>query len=48
VSEIKINEELDSKQETSNQRVAKMVPSTTKPEDFYVKPKISLEDKVYI
>jgi hypothetical protein len=25
-----------------------MVPSTTKPQDFYVKPKISLEDKVYL
>jgi hypothetical protein len=24
-----------------------MVPSTTKLEDIYVKPKISLEDKVY-
>jgi len=25
-----------------------MVPSITKLEDFYVKPKISLEDKVYL
>jgi len=24
-----------------------MVPSTTKLEDFYVRPEISLEDKVY-
>jgi hypothetical protein len=25
-----------------------VVASTTKPEDFYVKPNISLEDKVYL
>jgi len=47
VLEIKISEEFDPKQETSDQS-SKMVPSTTKPEDFYVKPNMSLEDKVYL
>jgi hypothetical protein len=47
VSEIRINEEYDPKQRTSNQRATEVVPSTTKPKDFYVRLEISLEDKVY-
>ncbi len=43
-----ISEKSDPKQETSNKKEAKMVPSTTKPKDLYAKPKISLEDKVYL
>jgi hypothetical protein len=45
--DIKINEEYDPKQRMSDQGAIKVVPSTTKLEDFYVKLEISLEDKVY-
>ncbi len=45
VSDIKINEKYDPKQRTSNQRATEVVPSTTKPKDFYVRLEISLEDK---
>jgi len=48
VLEIKINGESNPKQGTSNQGATKVAPSTTKSEDFYVRPKISLEDKVYL
>jgi len=47
VSKIRSIEESISKQRTSNQIATKVVPSTMKLEDFYVKPKVSLEDKVY-
>jgi hypothetical protein len=47
VLEITINIKSKLKQGTSNQRATKVVPSTIKPEDFYVKQEISLEDKVY-
>jgi len=48
VSEIRNVEEFDLKQGTNDQRVAKVVPLTVKLEDFYVTPKVSLEDKVYL
>jgi hypothetical protein len=47
VSKIKINEKSNPKIKTSNQRATGVVPLITKLKDFYVKPKISLEDKVY-
>jgi hypothetical protein len=47
VSKIRINEKYDPKQRTSNRGAIELVPSTTKPEGFYVKLKISLENKVY-
>jgi hypothetical protein len=43
----KINEEFEPQQGTSNQGKAKVVLSTTKPKDFYVKPEISFGEKVY-
>ncbi len=43
VSKIRIDEESDLEQGTSNQRTEKMLPS--KPKDFYLGPKISLEDR---
>jgi len=45
--EIKTNGKSNPKQGTSYQGITKLGPSTTKSEDFYVRPKISLEDKVY-
>jgi uncharacterized membrane protein len=47
MSKIRINEEFELKQRTSDQRITKVVLSTKKLKDFYVKPEISLEDKVY-
>jgi hypothetical protein len=47
VSKFKSTEESDPKQGTLNHIVVEMVPSTIKSKDFYVRPKISLEDKVY-
>jgi len=47
VLEIIINGKSNPKQQTSNQRVAKMVPSIINTTKFHVRPKISLEDKVY-
>ncbi len=47
VSKIRISEKSELEQGTSYQRTTKVVPSITKLEDFHVKPKISLEDKVY-
>jgi hypothetical protein len=46
VSEITINEEYDPKQRTLDQGTTEVVPSTTKPKDYYVRLEISLEDKV--
>jgi len=48
VSKIRNVEEFDLKQGTNDQRVAEVVPLTVKLEDFYVTPKVSLEDKVYL
>jgi hypothetical protein len=42
-----INEESKPQQWTLGQRTTKVVSSTIKPKDFYVKPKISFEDKIY-
>ncbi len=47
MSKIRISEESKPKQRTLYQIVTEVVPSTTKAEDFYVRPEISLEDKVY-
>jgi len=47
VLEIRIPEESKPQQGTSNQGVVQVVPSTTKTTNFYVRLKISLEDKVY-
>ncbi len=47
MSEIKNIEEFDPKQGTSDQIVAEVVPSIMKSKDFSIKPKVSLEDKVY-
>jgi hypothetical protein len=41
VSEIKINEEYDPKQRTLDQGTTEVVPSTTKPKDYYVRLEIS-------
>ncbi len=46
VSKIKISEDSDLEQGTSDQIATKVVTSTTKPKDFYFMSKISLEDKV--
>jgi hypothetical protein len=44
-----ISEKYELKQGTSNQITTKVVPSIIKkPKDFHVKPKISLEDNVYL
>ncbi len=45
---IRINEEFEPQQGTSNQGARKVVLSIIKPKDFYVKLEISLEDKVYL
>ncbi len=47
VLEIRISTEYKLEQGTLDQRTLKVVPSTIKPEDFYVKLEISLENKVY-
>jgi hypothetical protein len=47
VSKIRINEEFEPEQGTSYQIAIEMVPSTTKSKEFYVRPLISLENKVY-
>ncbi len=47
MSEIESIEEFDLEQRTLDQTITKMVPSTMKSKDFYVKLKVSLEDKVY-
>jgi hypothetical protein len=46
VLKIKISEKSNPKQKTSNQGAIEVVPSIRKLEDFYVKPKRSLEDKI--
>ncbi len=48
VLEIKITKEFYSKQRTSNQTTTKVVPLIMKSKDFCVRPKVSLEDKVYL
>ncbi len=48
VSKIKSIEESNSKQRTSYQIIVEVVLSTMKLKDFYVRLKISLEDKVYL
>jgi len=47
VSKIRSIEESDIEQGTSDQIIVEVVPSTVKSEDFCVKPKVSLENKVY-
>jgi hypothetical protein len=47
VLDIRINEEFEPPQRTSNQGGVEVAPSTTKTTKFNVRPKISLEDKVY-
>ncbi len=48
VSQIKINEEFEPEQRTSNQGAIEVVPSITKTTKLNVKPEISLENKVYL
>jgi hypothetical protein len=48
VLKIKNTKEFDSKQRTSNQTTIEVVPSIMKSEVFCVRPKVSLEDKVYL
>ncbi len=48
VSKIKSTEEFDPKQRTSDQTTTEVVPSIVKSEDFCVRLKVSLEDKVYL
>ncbi len=47
VLEIRSIEETNLEQGTLYQTTAKVVPSTMKSKNFYVRPKVSLEDKVY-
>jgi len=47
VLEIRISTQYELEQGTLDQRALKVVPSTIKPKDFYVKLKISLKNKVY-
>ncbi len=47
-TKIKINGEFEPKQGILDQGVAKIVASITKTTEFNVKPKTSLEDKVYL
>jgi hypothetical protein len=47
VSKIRSTKQLDPEQRTLNQTTIKLVPSIVKSKDFYVIPKVSLEDKVY-
>ncbi len=44
--EIKISENFEPKQGTSNQGAIEVVPSTTKTTKFNVRPEISLENRV--
>jgi len=46
VLEIIIIEKFDPKKMTTNQRIVEVMPLITKLENFYVRPEISLEDKV--
>jgi hypothetical protein len=46
MSKIKIGEETELEQATSDKKTTKVVPSTTKPKDFYIRLEISLENKV--
>ncbi len=48
MSKIKSIEESNIGQGTSDQRITKVVPSRIKSKDFYVRPNISLKDKVYL
>ncbi len=48
VSEIRSTKESDLEQKTLDQTTTEMVLSIVKLEDFCVKPKVSLEDKVYL
>jgi hypothetical protein len=48
MSKIKSIEESNIGQGTSDQKITKVVPSIIKLKDFYVKPNISLENKVYL
>jgi hypothetical protein len=47
VSKTRISEESELEQRTSYQIATKVEPSTTKSKNFYVRPEISLENKVY-
>jgi hypothetical protein len=47
MSKIKINEESKPQQGTLDLGITKVVFSTTKPKDFYVRSETSFEDKVY-
>jgi len=47
VSEIRSTKESNPKQKTLDQTTTEMVLSIVKLKDFCVKPKVSLEDKVY-
>ncbi len=47
VSKIRMSEDSNLEQGTSGQIATKVVPSITKPKNFYFISKISLEDKVY-
>jgi hypothetical protein len=47
VSKIRSIEEFAPGQGTLEHKIVEMVHSIIKSEDFYVRPKISLEDKVY-
>jgi hypothetical protein len=47
VSEIRSTKEFDPKQKTLDQIATKVVLSIVKSKDVCVKPKVSLEDKVY-
>jgi hypothetical protein len=48
VLEIKRIEKFDPKHRTSDQIVVEVVPSTVKSKDLFVRPEVSLEDKVYL
>ncbi len=47
MSKTRISEESELEQRTSYQIATKVEPSTTKSKNFYVRPEISLENKVY-
>ncbi len=47
VFKIRIIAEFEPEHGTLDQKVAEMVSTTTKSKDLYVRPKISLEDRVY-
>ncbi len=48
VFKIKIIAKFEPKLATLDQKVTKVMSTTTKSKDLYVRPKISLEDKVYL